>query len=73
MNIPRNSSCDDGILCTVDVCSSIGCINLEDDSWCPIHDKCQEYVCNPPSGDSNGCVATPLVRHIYLTTIHFLF
>jgi len=58
-----NAECNDGIICTVDVCSPSGCLNLIKGNYCLIAKKCilagtknsstPCLICNPNKSDSS--------------------
>jgi hypothetical protein len=48
--------CDDGIACTVDLCTpETGCVSTPDDSLCPGGSVCDKKACDP----KNGCITVP--------------
>lgn len=56
---PGSDPCDDGVICTVDMCEESGdtCMNILDDHLCHDSSCCTVDICDPASIDANadGC------------------
>jgi hypothetical protein len=50
---------DDGLACTDDICTPLGCLHVPVDSRCVPADACTAAVCSPDAGDATGCMAGP--------------
>lgn len=51
---PCPGGCDDGVPCTVDVCTASGCTNTADDVACDDGEVCTTDTCDPEDGCANA-------------------